>query len=112
MNSELTNARHNARKNVLALLINSYNSSGCFVWNGDLLNLRELASSDVEGADLFVRLSADTNNKSGKGVLILAVAVISVGLLTSSAIVLMLVWRRRRKLQVRVSRLSPDSFSS
>ncbi|KAL5979829.1 hypothetical protein ACLOJK_038940 [Asimina triloba] len=88
----------------------SFNSSGCFVWNEDLLNLRELASSDVEGADLYVRLSADSNNKSGKGVLILAIAGSSMGLVAALAIIWVMIWRHRRKLQVQ--RLGRGSFGS
>ncbi|KAL5977525.1 hypothetical protein ACLOJK_021872 [Asimina triloba] len=40
----------------------SYNGSGCFIWKGDLLNLRHLGDGDVNGGDLHVRVSADSRD--------------------------------------------------
>jgi len=50
----------------------SYNNSGCFVWEGDLVNLQQLAGEGVSwaGADIYIKLAAgelQVENGAGKG---------------------------------------------
>ncbi|KAL5972457.1 hypothetical protein ACLOJK_021868 [Asimina triloba] len=87
----------------------SYNASGCFIWNGDPLNLQKLSGSDVSGGDLFVRLSSD-GNTAEKTDHALTIVGCGIGLVASLVIVSVLIWRCRRRLQVRALSLSADSL--
>ncbi|KAL5976279.1 hypothetical protein ACLOJK_020609 [Asimina triloba] len=76
--------------------------SGCKIWNGDLVNLKQLSGGDVDGKTLFLRLAASEVPilKSRKGI-IAGIAVGSVvGLAAALAGVLFLMKRyeRQRKM--------------
>jgi hypothetical protein len=50
----------------------AYNNSGCFVWEGDLVNLQQQAGEGVSwaGADIYIKLAAaelQVENGAGKG---------------------------------------------
>ncbi|KAJ6796946.1 Uncharacterized protein M6B38_221055 [Iris pallida] len=74
-------------------------SAGCSVWYGDLLDLKEQASTGG-GSTLFLRLAAseiiDMSPKTNKGAVIRAVTGGAAGCLIFLVVVLVLIWRRRR----------------
>ncbi|KAL5581844.1 hypothetical protein UlMin_014286 [Ulmus minor] len=46
----------------------TYDSSGCFIWVGDLLNLHQLPSDDSNGKNIFIRLAASELHNRENGV--------------------------------------------
>ncbi|XP_058096289.1 G-type lectin S-receptor-like serine/threonine-protein kinase At2g19130 [Magnolia sinica] len=79
----------------------AYNSSGCFIWNGDLLNLRQPSHTDVKGRDLYLRVAA--SRRTSKGVAAGVIVGSSIGMVAFFVIVLVIIWRCRRKLPNRAS---------
>ncbi|XP_058096291.1 G-type lectin S-receptor-like serine/threonine-protein kinase At2g19130 [Magnolia sinica] len=79
----------------------AYNSSGCFIWNGDLLNLRQLSDTDVKGRYLYLRVAAShrTSKRVAAGVIVGS----SIGMVAFFVIVLVIIRRCRRKLLNRAS---------
>lgn len=79
----------------------AYNSSGCFVWNGDLLNLQQLSQDDSSGQTLFLKLAASEfhDSKSNNGTTIGVVAgAVGGGIVVLLALLLFVLLRRRKRL--------------
>ncbi|KAA8524509.1 hypothetical protein F0562_010932 [Nyssa sinensis] len=53
----------------------AFDSNGCSIWLGDLLNLKQLSEEDGRGKTLYIRLAASeiSNAKNKKGIVIRAV---------------------------------------
>ncbi|XP_058759647.1 G-type lectin S-receptor-like serine/threonine-protein kinase At2g19130 [Vicia villosa] len=77
-----------------------YNSSGCFIWRGKLLNLQQLSEDDRNGQTLFLKLAASEfhDSKSNKGTTISIVGSAVGGIVILLVLVLILVIRRRKIL--------------
>ncbi|PRQ52953.1 putative protein kinase RLK-Pelle-SD-2b family [Rosa chinensis] len=78
----------------------AYNSNGCSIWIGDLLNLRQLTADDGDGKTLYLRLAASEfkDPKSKKG-LIIGVAVGSaVGIAVLLGLIVFRVLRNRYRV--------------
>ncbi|CAK8575553.1 unnamed protein product [Lathyrus sativus] len=78
----------------------TYNSSGCFIWRGELLNLQQLSQDDSNGQTLFLKLAASEfhDSKSNKGTTIGIVGGAVGGIVILLVLVLILVIRRRKRL--------------
>ncbi|XP_058763583.1 G-type lectin S-receptor-like serine/threonine-protein kinase At2g19130 [Vicia villosa] len=78
----------------------AYNSSGCFIWRGELLNLQQLSQDDSNGQTLFLKLAASEfpDSKSNKGTTIGIVGGAVGGIVILLVLVLILVIRRRKRL--------------
>lgn len=78
----------------------AYNSSGCFVWRGELFNLQQLSQDDSNGQTLFLKLAAsefhDSKSNKGKTIGVVGGAVAGVAILL--VLVLIVVIRRRKRL--------------
>ncbi|KAH7844395.1 hypothetical protein Vadar_027486 [Vaccinium darrowii] len=75
----------------------SYDSNGCSIWIGELMNLQQLSSNDGSGRTLHLRLAASEfpkNPKGNKKEIIIGVVVGSVVVLLG--LVLILIWKRQR----------------
>ncbi|XP_043711276.1 G-type lectin S-receptor-like serine/threonine-protein kinase At2g19130 [Telopea speciosissima] len=75
----------------------AYNTSGCFVWEGDLLNLEQLSAGDTGGQDLYLKLAGAAGNNQGlaTGAIVGAVSgVLAAGLL---GLLVLLIWKRQRR---------------
>ncbi|KAG6419534.1 hypothetical protein SASPL_121756 [Salvia splendens] len=74
---------------------------GCSVWNGDLVNLQQLNEGDGNGKVIHIRLSASSlvfsGSKNSKGSMIGVVAGCVGGALVVVAVVVGLIWRRRKR---------------
>ncbi|XP_062106223.1 G-type lectin S-receptor-like serine/threonine-protein kinase At2g19130 [Humulus lupulus] len=77
----------------------AYNSSGCSIWTGDLLNLKQLGEDDSSGRTLYIRLAASElrSPKDNKGTIIGVVLGSVAGLVILIGLVLVLLLRRRKK---------------
>ncbi|PIN19635.1 Serine/threonine protein kinase [Handroanthus impetiginosus] len=79
----------------------AYDENGCSLWNGELLNLQQLAQGDGNGRTIYIRLSASSSvfsgGKNNKGVVIGASLGSAVAVFALLAIVMAVMWRRRRK---------------
>ncbi|XP_022742648.1 G-type lectin S-receptor-like serine/threonine-protein kinase At2g19130 [Durio zibethinus] len=75
----------------------AYDSDGCKVWMGDLLDLQQLADDASNGKTIYIRLAASefSSSRNNKGIIIGAVAG-SVGLVLVLVMFAILRWRRRR----------------
>ncbi|KAG6419535.1 hypothetical protein SASPL_121757 [Salvia splendens] len=74
---------------------------GCLVWNGELVNLQRLNEGDGNGKVIHIRLSASSQvfsaSNNSKGSMIgIVVGCVGVGLVIV-AVVVGLIWRRRRR---------------
>ena len=78
----------------------AYDSNGCSIWNGDLLNLQQLSSDDSSGETLYLKLAASEfhDAKSNKGTVIGAVVGGVVGIGALLALVLFVMIRRRKRM--------------
>ncbi|CAK8540166.1 unnamed protein product [Lathyrus sativus] len=78
----------------------AYNSSGCFIWRGELLNLQQFSEDDSNGQTLFLKLAASEfhDSKSNKGTTIGIVGGAVGGILILLVLLLILVFRRRNRL--------------
>lgn len=76
----------------------AYRNNECLNWNKELLNLQQLSAGDGNGTTLYLKLAASefSSVKSSKGVVIGAVLG-SVAVVVLIGLVLLLVWRRRRR---------------
>lgn len=74
----------------------AYNSSGCFIWRGELLNLQQLSEDDRNGQTLFLKLAASEfhDSESNKRTTIS----IGGGIVILLVLVLILVIRRKKVL--------------
>ncbi|OMO99880.1 hypothetical protein COLO4_13063 [Corchorus olitorius] len=74
----------------------AYDSDGCKIWIGELLNLEQLAEDASNGKTIFIRLAASefSSSSNNKGIIIGAAAG-SVGLILVVAVLGILIWRRR-----------------
>ncbi|XP_047940673.1 G-type lectin S-receptor-like serine/threonine-protein kinase At2g19130 [Salvia hispanica] len=74
---------------------------GCSVWKGDLVNLQQLNEGDGNGKVIHIRLSASSSvfsgSKNSKGSMIGVVAGCVGGALVVVAVVVGLIWRRRKR---------------
>ncbi|KAK7263585.1 hypothetical protein RJT34_31177 [Clitoria ternatea] len=79
----------------------AYDSAGCSIWNGELLNLQQLTQDDSSGQTLFLKLAASEfyEPKSNNGTVIGVVAG-AVGGIVVLILVLVFVLMRRRKRHV------------
>ncbi|KAK4484861.1 hypothetical protein RD792_007461 [Penstemon davidsonii] len=77
----------------------SYDSNGCSVWNGELLNVQQLNEGDNSGRTIFIRLAASSSvfsiSKNNKGVVIGATVGSIGGVL--AIILAAVIWRRRNQ---------------
>ncbi|KAL5977530.1 hypothetical protein ACLOJK_021877, partial [Asimina triloba] len=86
----------------------AYNSSGCYKWIEDLLNLRGLSGRDVRGG-LCLRLALQ--NRADKAGLIRVAVAGSIAIVVFVAVVILVrYWWRRRKLELDASRVVPGSL--
>ncbi|KAI5389877.1 hypothetical protein KIW84_075256 [Lathyrus oleraceus] len=78
----------------------AFNSSGCFIWRGEFLNLQQLSEDDRNGQTLFLKLAASEfhDSKSNNGTTIGIAGVAVGGIMILLALVLILVIRRRKIL--------------
>ncbi|KAK2379863.1 G-type lectin S-receptor serine/threonine-protein kinase [Trifolium repens] len=78
----------------------AYNSSGCFVWRGELLNLQQLSQDDSNGQTLLLKLAASefSDSKSNKGTTIGIAVGAFCGIAVALVLVLVFVIRRRKRL--------------
>lgn len=88
--------------------------SGCSVWNGELVNLQQLGEGgEGSGGTVNIRLSASSSvfsaSKSGKGSMIGVVLGSVAGVVVLLAVVIGLIWRRRRR-EVRSSKAVEGSL--
>ncbi|KAI4322600.1 hypothetical protein L6164_022277 [Bauhinia variegata] len=78
----------------------AYDSNGCSIWNGDLLNLQQLSQDDSSGETLYLKLAAsefsESKNKKGMVIGIAAGAAGAIGVLVAIFVFLML--RRRKRI--------------
>ncbi|KAK4484859.1 hypothetical protein RD792_007459 [Penstemon davidsonii] len=77
----------------------SYDSNGCSIWNGELLNVQQLNEGDNSGRTIYIKLAASSSvfssSKNNKGVVIGAtVGSIAVVL---AIILAAVIWRRRNQ---------------
>ncbi|MED6174087.1 hypothetical protein PIB30_065579 [Stylosanthes scabra] len=79
----------------------AYDSKGCLIWNGDLLNVQQLSQDDSNGETLFLKLAASEfpNSKSNKRRTIVAVAGAVGGMVIVLAVILFALVRRRKQVQ-------------
>ncbi|XP_059437581.1 uncharacterized protein LOC132170571 [Corylus avellana] len=81
----------------------AYNSSGCMIWEGALLNLQQLSDGGEVGQDIYLRLAADeyqsTKGNKRKVWVILAVLVPVVGLILCLSICFSCKRKLKRKSQ-------------
>ncbi|XP_022763999.1 G-type lectin S-receptor-like serine/threonine-protein kinase At2g19130 [Durio zibethinus] len=77
----------------------AYDSDGCKVWMGDLLDLQQLAEEASNGKAIYIRLAASefSSSSNNKGIIIGAVAG-SVGLVLVLVMLAILRWRRRKMI--------------
>ncbi|KAE9599826.1 putative protein kinase RLK-Pelle-DLSV family [Lupinus albus] len=86
----------------------AYNSNRCSIWNGDLLNLKQLSSDDSSGETLYLKLAASDLPNAGKGKskrrlsLILGIPIASVVVILTCATVYAYI--RKRKIAQRQER--------
>ncbi|KAA8524500.1 hypothetical protein F0562_010923 [Nyssa sinensis] len=76
----------------------AYDSNGCSIWLGELLNLQQLSEDDVLGRTLYIRLAASefSSAKNNKGIVIGAVvSSVAVLILLGFALVVIRRWRRK-----------------
>ncbi|XP_047160878.1 G-type lectin S-receptor-like serine/threonine-protein kinase At2g19130 [Vigna umbellata] len=78
----------------------AYNSRGCFIWIGNLLNLQQLSLDDSSGETLYLKLAASEfhDDKSSKGTVIGVAVGLDVGIGVLLAILLFFVIRRRKRM--------------
>ncbi|XP_012571988.3 G-type lectin S-receptor-like serine/threonine-protein kinase At2g19130 [Cicer arietinum] len=83
----------------------AYNSNGCSIWIGDLINMQQLSSDDSSGQTLYLKLAASEirdTSKHHNGVVIMIGGV--VGAVVGIGILLALLWfvmlRRRKRMLV------------
>ncbi|CAL9200331.1 G-type lectin S-receptor-like serine/threonine-protein kinase At2g19130 [Musa acuminata AAA Group] len=83
----------------------SYNSSGCSVWYGDLMDLQEQFNGS-DASILYLRLAASElpSSSSSKGTITWIAVGVTVAVLACVAIVWFITWRRRSRRMTRVSR--------
>lgn len=76
----------------------AYNSSGCSIWRGELLNLKQLAADDSN--TLYVRLAASElrSPKDNKGTIIGVVVGSVAGVVVLLGVIVFLILRRRKKM--------------
>ncbi|KAL9244524.1 hypothetical protein vseg_018293 [Gypsophila vaccaria] len=78
----------------------AYDTDGCFVWSGELLNMKQLSESDPSGKTLYIRMAAsDIPKNKGNQKLVIGCLM---GLLTGLAVLIILGfiinWRQKRRL--------------
>ncbi|XP_043698740.1 G-type lectin S-receptor-like serine/threonine-protein kinase At2g19130 [Telopea speciosissima] len=75
----------------------AYNSSGCFAWEGDLMNLEQLSAGDTGGQDLYLKLAGAGGNKQGlaTGAIVGVVSGVLAAALLGFLVVL--IWKRQRR---------------
>ncbi|KOM43949.1 hypothetical protein LR48_Vigan05g155400 [Vigna angularis] len=78
----------------------AYDSNGCSIWVGNLLNVQQLSSDDSSGETLYLKLAASEfhDDKSSKATIIGVVVGVVVGIGILVAIIL---WRRKRMVALR-----------
>ncbi|XP_045832168.1 G-type lectin S-receptor-like serine/threonine-protein kinase At2g19130 [Trifolium pratense] len=79
----------------------AYNSSGCFIWKGEFLNLKQISQDDRNGQTLFLKLAASefSDSKSNKGITSIGIVSGAVGgIVVLFVFVLIVVIRRRKRL--------------
>ncbi|XP_057746426.1 G-type lectin S-receptor-like serine/threonine-protein kinase At2g19130 [Arachis stenosperma] len=79
----------------------AFNTKGCSIFKGDLLNLQQLTQGDSSGQTLFLRLAASEfhDSKSNKGTIIGAVAGGVGAIVVVLAALICFLVRRRRRIQ-------------
>ncbi|XP_004487349.1 G-type lectin S-receptor-like serine/threonine-protein kinase At2g19130 [Cicer arietinum] len=82
----------------------AYNSNGCSIWIGDLINLKQLSSDDRSGLTLYLKLAASEFRDASKHGIIGGVvgAVVGIGILLA---LLWFVMLRQRKRMLVIGRL-------
>ncbi|KAL5199069.1 hypothetical protein ABZP36_002581 [Zizania latifolia] len=86
----------------------TYNSSGCFVWHGDLINLQEQYNGNGAGT-LFLRLAASElqgSKKSKKVIIGAVVGGVAAALIVLSIVLYVLFQKCRRDRTLRISKTS------
>lgn len=78
----------------------AYDSNGCSIWIGDLLNLQQLSLDDSSGETLYLKLAAsefhDAKNNSGVIIGVVVGAVVGIGVLLALVVFFMI--RRRKRM--------------
>ncbi|XP_027345479.1 G-type lectin S-receptor-like serine/threonine-protein kinase At2g19130 [Abrus precatorius] len=77
----------------------AYGTTGCSIWNGDLLNLQQLSQDDSSGQTLFLKLAASEfhDDKSKNGMIIGVVAGVVGGIVVLLLVVVFVMLRRRKR---------------
>ncbi|GMN61226.1 hypothetical protein TIFTF001_030317 [Ficus carica] len=78
----------------------SNDNTGCFIWNGDLIDLQQLGEGDRRGRSLYIRLAASEfrSTKNGKGLIIGVVVGSTIGSILLLVLIPFLVLRRKKRL--------------
>ncbi|KAK7272328.1 hypothetical protein RJT34_28847 [Clitoria ternatea] len=78
----------------------AYDSNGCSIWIGDLLNLQQLSSDDSSGETLYLKLAASEfhDDKNNNGTIIGVVVGVVVAIVVLLAILLFVMIRRRKRM--------------
>ncbi|KAM1130854.1 hypothetical protein TB1_044713 [Malus domestica] len=78
----------------------AYDSSGCSIWNGELLDLQQPTSSDKQGRTLYLRLAASEfeSSQSNKG-LNVGVVIAIVSIITGLLVVIFGYYLRKKTLE-------------
>ncbi|KAA8523811.1 hypothetical protein F0562_010234 [Nyssa sinensis] len=99
MNLKECNAECLKNCSCIAYAISSINGTGCLMWFGDLIDIRELTTENI-GQDIYIRLSASEQesihdlNKKKKLVIIPVTSIVS-GMLIL-VFVLQIIWKKRK----------------
>nr|GMD35199.1 G-type lectin S-receptor-like serine/threonine-protein kinase At4g27290 isoform X1 [Ipomoea batatas] len=94
------------------------NSRGhCWIWVGQLLNLKQLGEDDINQSTIYVRLSApefsnikDTNSKQLPGKLKAIIASVAVAAAALLACTIFCFWYKRRRAALKITELAVDAI--
>lgn len=89
----------------------AYDSQGCFVWIGSLLNMTQLSDGDPNGFTLYLRLSAsEFSSKSNKKLIVGAVAGSIAGLLVLFLVGSFLIYYGKKRRSARTKKIMEGSL--
>ncbi|PON80516.1 S-receptor-like serine/threonine-protein kinase [Parasponia andersonii] len=77
----------------------AYDNNGCFIWTGDLFDLKQVEVGDSSRKSLYIRLAASElrSPKDNKGSIIGVVVVSAAGLVVFLGVIMFLILGRRKK---------------
>ncbi|KAF3443790.1 hypothetical protein FNV43_RR13480 [Rhamnella rubrinervis] len=72
--------------------------SNCLIWNGDLLNMKQLSEDERNGETLYARVAASESRKKNNGIVIGAVVGVAAGSVVLLSLIGLLIMRQRKKI--------------